>query len=93
MVHVVAYDLVTPNDTPENYEIITTAIKREFQGWAHIEQSVWLVDTPMEASQVREHLKVYLHSSDLLFVGRLHGNWASWNFGDSRNAWLKGRSF
>jgi hypothetical protein len=62
MIHVVAYDLVTPNDTAENYEIIIRAIKSLFNSWCHIEQSVWLIDTPHNAASVRQTLKDYLHS-------------------------------
>lgn len=91
MIHVVAYDLKTPNDTPENYEIIIGAIKSKFS-WCHIEQSVWLVDSPGDAVAVRTVLKDYLHSGDTLFVAPLGKAWASWNFGDARNQWLKDRA-
>jgi hypothetical protein len=93
MVLLVAYDLRTPNDTPENYELIIGAIKSEFGGWAHIEQSVWLVDSEDNASAVRDFLKGYLHPGDALFVAALQKNWASWNFGNKRNEWLKERVF
>jgi hypothetical protein len=93
MIHMVAYDLKTPNDTAENYERIIGAIKSEFSSWCHIEQSVWLVDSPNNASTVRESLKAYLHYGDVLFVAPLRGGWASWNFGETRNNWLKARAF
>ena len=93
MIHVVAYDLKTPNDTSENYEIIIRAMKSLFDSWCHIEQSVWLIDTQSNATDVRQLLKDYLHSGDMLFVAPLVGAWASWNFGDARNTWLKGREF
>lgn len=93
MVLLVAYDLKTPNDTPENYEVIIGAIKSEFRGWCHIEESVWLVDSESDTSAVRDALKRYLHSGDVLFVAALRKNWASWNFGDKRNEWLKDRTF
>jgi hypothetical protein len=93
MVHIVAYDLQTPNDTSENYEIIINAIKGLFASWCHIEQSVWLIDASSGAASVRDTLKDYLHSGDRLFVAPLQGSWASWNFGDERNDWLKNRTF
>lgn len=93
MIYVVAYDLKTPNDTSENYEIIIGAIKSLFDSWCHIEQSVWLVDTRSDAVAVRQALKDYLHSGDTLFVAPLGKAWASWNFGDERNNWLKSRTF
>ena len=93
MIHIVAYDLKQPNDTEENYELIIGAIKSEFESWCHIEQSVWLVDTSHDAGAVRDALKDYVHEGDILFVAKLSGNWASWNFGKDRNEWLKARSF
>jgi hypothetical protein len=93
MVQLVAYDLKTPNDTPENYEKIIGAIKSSFNSWCRLEQSVWLVDTHLEAAPVREALKPFLHAGDVLFVARLQRGWASWNFGDERNNWIKARQF
>jgi hypothetical protein len=93
MIHVVAYDLKTPNDTPENYDLIIGAIKSLFDSWCHIEQSVWLVDTQSNAAAVRQMLKDYLHSGDMMFVAPLGRAWASWNLGDKRNTWLKNRVF
>lgn len=93
MVHLVAYDLKAPNDTAENYESIITAIKSEFRAWCHIEQSVWLIDSPTDAVVVRDLLKGYLHHADVLFVAPLQRGWASWNFGATRNDWLKNRDF
>lgn len=93
MIHVLAYDLKTPNDTSEDYERVIGAIKSEFSSWAHIEQSVWLIDTTMDAAEAREHMKRFLKAKDVLFVARLNGNWSSWNFGELRNKWLSGRTF
>jgi hypothetical protein len=93
MIYLVAYDLKTPHDTKENYELIIGAIKSEFRAWCHIEQSVWLVDTDLTSVAVRDNLKGHLHALDVLFVAPLRGGWASWNFGEERNDWLKGRKF
>jgi hypothetical protein len=93
MIHVLAYDLKEPNDKPADYERVIAAIKANFGSWCHIEQSVWLIDTTMDAGEVRDHMKTVLNSKDVLFVARLQGNWASVNFGDNRNKWLKERTF
>jgi len=93
MVHIVTYDLRSPNDTPADYDRVITAIKGAFPNWAHVEKSVWLVDTPLTAAQVRDHLQQSLHDGDVLFVARLHKHWASIYFGDERNNWLKTRAF
>jgi hypothetical protein len=93
MIHILAYDLKEPNDKPADYERVIGAIKADFDSWCHIEQSVWLIDTSMDAGEVRGHMKSVLSEKDVLFVGRLQGNWASWNFGEKRNDWLKNRTF
>jgi hypothetical protein len=91
MIHVVGYDLIAPNNRPEDYSRVIAAIKAAFNSWCHIEESVWIVDAPLDAASVRDHLKPYLHQGDRLFVARLQGNWATLNCGDMRNNWLKSR--
>jgi len=93
MVHVVAYDLKTANDTSEDYARVISAIKLTYPTWAHVEQSVWLIETMQDAGTVRETLESYLNAKDVLFVGRLSGNWSTWNAGDKRNNWLHARTF
>jgi hypothetical protein len=93
LIHVLAYDLKQPNDTPEDYQRVIAAIKSEFSSWCHVEQSVWVIDTWMDAGQARDHMKQFLNPRDVCFVARLQGNWGSWNFGDERNRWLKAQKF
>jgi hypothetical protein len=93
MVHVVTYDLREPNVTPENYELIIGGIKTNYPTWAHIEKSVWLVDTVSDAGTVRDTLMAYIHEGDALFVARLTGNWASYGLSTEIVEWLKNRTF
>jgi prenyltransferase beta subunit len=79
-----------PNLHPRFY---AATIKADFDSWCHIEQSVWLVDTSLGASEVRDHMKSALKSKDVLFVASLQGNWGSFNFGEKRNEWLQNRVF
>jgi hypothetical protein len=92
MIFVIAYDLHSPNDTPQDYERVIAAIKADFI-WCHLQESVWLVRSALSASEIRESLKPALISGDSLFVARLQGNWASWALGDVRNTWLQQSSF
>lgn len=92
MVFVITYDLKAPNDSESNYQRVFEAIK-SYGYWCHIQKSVWLIQTEDSASEIRDFLKSSLHSTDILFVGRLSGNWASFNLGTKRSDWLKQKTF
>ena len=93
MVHVIAYDLRQPNDTSEDYERVIGAIKDKFPTWCHLEKSVWLVDTSLEVSTVRDFIKACVNEDDRIFVACLSGDWASFCLPKSQVDWLKNRSF
>jgi hypothetical protein len=93
MILLVAYDLTTPNDTPANYELIISAIKSKFNSWCRIEQSVWLVDSGVNAVAARDILRAFMHDKDVLFVAPILGAWAGRYLGDDRTNWLNGRQF
>ena len=93
VVHIVTYDLKSPNDTAQDYERVIAGLKSLYETWCHLEKSVWLVVTDQGAAEVRDSIKRFLYSTDVLFVGRLSGNWAGFNLGEERAQWLKGRTF
>jgi hypothetical protein len=93
VVHVIAYDLHEPNDTAEDYERLITAVKKRFSSWCHLEKSVWLVSTSMDAGEVRDFMKTCVNNSDTVFVARLSGNWGSWNLSQTQVDWLKAQTF
>ena len=93
MVHLVTYDLKSPHDTAEDYQRVIDALKSAYPTWCHLEKSVWIIVTPESATDVRDNLTAFLNSTDVLFVGRLQGNWGSYNLGSERTDWLKSRIF
>lgn len=92
MVYLVTYDLKTPHDTSDNYDRIIAAIK-DCGSWAHIEKSVWLVESRLGAVPLRDHLITFLSANDPLFVVAIHGDWAGYNLAPGRVEWLKARVF
>jgi hypothetical protein len=93
LVHIVAYDLKSPNDTLEDYNRVINGLKSVYGSWCHLEKSVWIISTLQDASQVRDNMKKFLHASDILFVGKLGGNWGSFNLTAERVNWLKTQNF
>ena len=92
MTFMIAYDLREPNDTPQDYERVIAHIKSNFT-WCHLQKSVWLVESALNAAEVRDTIRTELYQTDILFVARLQGNWASWALGEPRTNWLRLRSF
>ena len=93
MVHLVTYDLKAPNDTSNDYERVIDGLKSTYGKWCHLEKSVWIISTDQTAAEVRDAIKPLLYSSDVLFVGKLTGNWASFNLGEKRVQWLNSKTF
>ena len=93
MVHFIAYDLREPNDTAEDYARVIDAIKEKFPTWCHLEKSVWLVDTSLAVSGVRDFMMTFVHENDRVFVACLAGSWASSSLPKSQADWLKKRDF
>ena len=54
MVHIVAYDLISPNDTTADYDRVIAGLKATYGTWCHLEKSVWLIETDLEAQTVRD---------------------------------------
>lgn len=79
------YDLVTPG---RNYQPLYDYIKG-FDGWDHLLQSLWLVRTYKQASEVRDELTKLVDSNDKVAVFDVTGvAWAT-NFSNSQTNWLK----
>jgi len=92
MVYVVAYDLVEPHDTSESYAAVIDTL-RGFGTWAQIEQSVWLIDSSLSASDLRDKVFESMHKGDRLLVARLGGSWATQSIETDVTDWLKARTF
>ena len=76
MIYVVAYDLTKPAEKPADYTKIIKEIETVYES-AHLQESVWIVESDEKARDIRDKLKIHLPESANLFVAKLAGNWAS----------------
>jgi hypothetical protein len=86
MMLVVAYDL---HPSPgRDYSIVEDAVK-SCGSCAHLQGSVWVVDTLQTPNAVTDKLKAVGHAQDSFFVAQLHENWWSKGLSDEKINWLK----
>lgn len=62
--YIVSYDLHQPG---KDYDDLIKFIKTS-DGWAHIHESVWFVETSLSAKDLRDALRSYADSNDGIFV-------------------------
>jgi CRISPR/Cas system-associated endoribonuclease Cas2 len=84
MILLVAYDLRQPG---RDYSPVTAAL-RSAPGWAHVQGSVWLLDTAETAEQWLDRLTPQVDANDSIFVARLQRNWWSKSLSDDVLRWL-----
>jgi hypothetical protein len=85
MIYLIAYDLHNPG---RDYDDVIATIKSA-TSWAHIEESVWLVDTTETTAAWRDKLLAAGDKNDTHFVARLQ-NAASWvGLSDQLSNWIK----
>ena len=85
MVNLITYDLKQPG---RDYATLYEGIKSD-GSWAHPVESVWLLDTTRNPGEIRDYLKQFVDSNDILFVIQLHQNWGSNNLLEKIVEWLK----
>jgi hypothetical protein len=73
-IQMISYDLQKPG---RSYPGLFDAIKRIGTGWWHCLESVWLVETTLASTQVRDTLQQYVDANDRILVAALGGNWAT----------------
>lgn len=79
--YLITYDLLAPN---KDYAPLYTKIK-EFGGWWHHLQSVWIVTTPLGLQDVYDQLKALMDVRDSLLIVDIQGQ--------SRKGWLTERAW
>jgi len=84
--YIIGYDLTEPG---RDYADLTKAIQA-YGAYCHLQKSVWLIVSEVEAAVIRENLKRYLDSNDKLFIAKVSAP-AAWteNHGDKISEWLR----
>lgn len=80
----VSYDLISDKNYSKLYEAI-----RNYGSYAHILESVWIINSSSSSVEIRDNLKHYLDSDDKLFVAKLTGESAWKNLSNENSNWIK----
>lgn len=81
---IVNYDLISNRDYSKLYEAI-----ENYGSYAHVLESVWIVNSSSSSSDIRDNLKSYIDSDDRLFVAKLTGESAWRNLSKDVSDWIK----
>lgn len=82
--YVISYDL---HQEGRDYEKIKAGIF-SLKDYVKILESVWLVNHPYTAAEVREHMKVFMDGNDSIMVIEIGAGWATWKCSAAANNWL-----
>jgi hypothetical protein len=85
--YLISYDLIG-NKSIADYERLHNMIKSA-STWAKPLESVWIIKTPLNASQVRDHLMNAISTSDKLLVIGITKEWAAYNLSKEVADWIK----
>lgn len=85
-VYIVSYDLRSPG---RNYQALWTRLG-EWSAQRALE-SLWLIDTPCTAAQIRDDLRNHVDINDRIFVAKLTGESAWTSLQGAAAAWIHHR--
>ena len=81
---IISYDLISDKDYSKLYEAI-----RNYGYFAHVLESVWIVNSSDSSTTIRDTLSSYMDSDDKLFVAQLSGESAWRNLSAKVSDWIK----
>lgn len=87
-VYAITYDLHAPQ---QDYDKLHDSIK-SLGAYSKRFDSFWLVDSSLEASEIRDKIKLVVDSNDKILVIEVKKHWASWNLPEGGAEWLKSES-
>jgi hypothetical protein len=81
--YIISYDLIADKDYNSLYKAI-----RDYGSFAHILESVWIINSSSSSTDIRDNLKSYIDNNDKLFVAKLDGESAWWNLSKEVSDWI-----
>lgn len=84
--YLVTYDLRKPG---RDYATLASAIQRVAMNFSRPLESVWLITSPLSASQIRDFLQQHVDANDGLLVVELARDWATRCCQPSASGWLR----
>lgn len=82
----ISYDLI--NKTRNDYSKLIEYIK-SFGTWAKPLESVWLINTDMEAVDVVNQIRALTYLNDKILVIEVTRDWASFNISNDVTEWMR----
>lgn len=82
----ITYDLIKSKD----YQKMIEGIKKVSDDvWSRPTRSQWIISSTKTSGQIRDYLRNYMDSDDVLFVIEIKSeNWSSWNISKEVENWL-----
>ena len=93
MMFMITYRSATEEGKKETVENLDTAIKALGPKSSGFFEDVWMLQSNLNAVNIRDVLRGNLKRGDRIFVARVSQNWAGINMGDKFPDWLKSRNF
>lgn len=82
--YIISYDLIADKDYSSLYKAI-----KNYGTYAHVLESVWIVNSSTSSVDIRDNLKSFLDADDKIFVAKLTGQSAWINLNKEVADWIK----
>ena len=93
MMFMITYRSRDPKLAQETSEKLNQAIGALGPKSAGFFSDVWMLQSNLNAANIRDVLRANLNPGDRIFVARISQNWAGINMGDKFPDWLKSQNF
>lgn len=71
-----------------NYDVLYRAIQSSGTWWK-LNNNVWMLRSNLNASQIRDYLRTYMHNGDRVFVVEVGHDWAGQGHQQNEYDWVR----